>query len=352
VLTLDGSRGEGGGQILRTALGLSIVTGRPFRIEKIRAGRSKPGLLRQHLTAVRAAKEIGDAVVEGDALGSKALAFTPRGLRAGNHRFDIGSAGSATLVLQTILPALLHADAPSTITLEGGTHNPSSPPFPFLRDAFAPLLARMGVRLDLDLETAGFYPAGGGRMRAVVHPRSDLEPLLLLDRGEIRQRLVRVIAHRIPEHVARREIDTLGSLGWSDADAEIEEVQSPGAGNVLVASVRCDHVTEVFTGFGERGVRAEDVARRVAKEAQAWLDAGVPVGEHLADQLILPMALSSGASAFRTVAPSMHLTTQLETVRLFLERDFDVTEFGTGRYEIRCGRFDSRRTSASSSSAS
>jgi RNA 3'-terminal phosphate cyclase (ATP) len=336
VLILDGSRGEGGGQILRTALGLSIVTGRPFRIEKIRAGRSKPGLLRQHLTAVRAAKEIGDAVVEGDALGSKTLSFSPRGLRAGNHRFDIGSAGSATLVLQTILPALLHTDASSTITLEGGTHNPSSPPFPFLRDAFAPLLARMGVRLDVELETAGFYPAGGGRMRAIVHPRTDLAPLLLLDRGDIRERVLRVIAHRVPEHVARREIDTMRSLGWEEADTEIEEVQSPGAGNVLVATVRCEHVTEVFTGFGERGTRAEDVARRVAKEAQSWLDADVPVGEHLADQLVIPMALSSGASAFRTVAPSMHLTTQLETVRVFLDREFVSTDLGKGRHEIRC----------------
>lgn len=340
-LVLDGSRGEGGGQILRTALGLSIVTGRPFRIEKIRAGRSKPGLLRQHLTAVRAAKEIGDAVVEGDALGSKTLSFTPRGLRPGNHRFDIGSAGSVTLVLQTILPALLHADAPSTITLEGGTHNPSSPPFPFLRDAFAPLLARMGVRLDLELDTAGFYPAGGGRMRATVHPRRDLEPLVLLERGAVLQRFVRVIAHRIPEHVARREIDTLASLGWEDADTEIEEVRSPGAGNVLVATARCAHVTEVFTGFGERGTRAEDVARRVAKEAQAWLDADVPVFEHLADQLILPMALSSGASAFRTVAPSMHLTTQLETVRLFLDREFTATDEGRGVYRVATTRTQS-----------
>lgn len=341
MLILDGSRGEGGGQILRTALGLSIVTGRAFRIEKIRAGRSKPGLLRQHLTAVRAAKEIGDAVVEGDALGSKSLSFTPRGLRAGAHRFDIGSAGSATLVLQTILPALLHADAPSTIVLEGGTHNPSSPPFPFLRDAFAPLLARMGVRLDLTLERAGFYPAGGGLMRATIHPRRDLDPLVLLDRGDIVQRVVRVIAHRVPEHVARREIDTLASLGWSDADTAIEEVRSPGAGNVLIASVRCEHVTEVFTGFGERGVRAEDVARRVAKEAQGWLDAGVPVGEHLADQLVIPMALSSGESAFRTVAPSlhlsMHLTTQLETVRIFLERDFTLTDEGRGVHRVATG---------------
>lgn len=334
MLTLDGSRGEGGGQILRTALGLSIVTGRPFRIEKIRAGRSKPGLLRQHLTAVRAAKEIGDAIVEGDVLGEKTLSFTPRDLRPGNHRFDIGSAGSATLVLQTILPALLHAGAPSTVTLEGGTHNPFSPPFHFLRDAYAPLLARMGVRLGLALERAGFYPAGGGLMRATIHPRTDLEPLVLLERGAVLERIVRVIAHRIPEHVARREIDTLASLGWADADTEVEEVQSPGAGNVLMATARCEHVTEVFTGFGERGVRAEDVARRVAKEAQTWLDSGAPVGEHLADQLVLPMALSSGASAFRTAAPSKHLTTQLETVRAFLERDFTVTDEGRGVHRI------------------
>lgn len=184
-------------------------------------------------------------------------------------------------------------------------------------------------------------------MRATIHPKRDLAPLVLLERGEIVERVVRVIAHRVPEHVARREIDT---LAWTDADTEIEEVESPGAGNVLVATVRCEHVTEVFVGFGERGVRAEDVARKVAREAQSWLDAGVPVFEHLADQLVLPMALSSGACAFRTVAPTTHLTTQLETIRLFLERDFTLTDEGRGVHRVATAR--PTRSSPSRGSAS
>lgn len=335
MIVLDGSRGEGGGQILRTALGLSLVTGRPFRIERIRAGRSKPGLLRQHLAAVRAAEGVGAARVVGAELGSKTLSFEPNGIHAGSHHFDVGSAGSATLVFQTVLPALLRAEAPSHLTLVGGTHNHASPPFPFLADALAPLLARMGVRLELVLETAGFYPAGGGRFRAVVHPCVALSPLVLLERGAIRERHVRALLCRVPEHVAAREIATLTSeLAWRDADARMEEVRSPGPGNALVVAVRCEHVTEVFTGFGVRGVRAEDVARGVAREIRTWLEADVPVFEHLADQLVLPLALADGSSSFRTVAPSMHLVTQIETVRAFVDREIRIDDEGSGAHRV------------------
>lgn len=335
MIVLDGSRGEGGGQILRTALALSLVTGRAFRIEKIRAGREKPGLLRQHLAAVRAAEAVGAAAVEGAELGSKTLSFTPSGIHAGSHHFDVGSAGSATLVFQTVLPALLRAGAPSHLTVVGGTHNVAAPPFDFLAQAFVPLLARMGARIDLDLETVGFYPAGGGRFRAVVHPCATIAPLVLLERGAILERRVRALLGRVPEHVAEREIATLvRELAWPSADARAEQVQSPGPGNALVVTVRCEHVTEVFTGFGARGVRAEDVARGVVREIRAWLDAGVPVFEHLADQLVLPMALAEGASSFRTVAPSRHLTTQIETVRVFLDREIRVTDEGKGVYLV------------------
>lgn len=338
MIILDGSRGEGGGQILRTALALSLVTGRPFRIEKIRAGRSKPGLLRQHLAAVRAAEAIGAATVSGADLGSKTLSFAPSGIHPGDHHFDVGSAGSATLVFQTVLPALLRAGAPSHLSFVGGTHNEAAPPFPFLAQAFAPLLARMGARVDLELDAVGFYPAGGGRFRAVIHPCAAFAPLVLLERGAIVERQARSLLCRVPAHVAEREIATVvRELGWTDADARGEEVESAGPGNALVVTLRCEHVTEVFTGFGARGVRAEDVARRVVREVRAWLDAGVPVFAHLADQLVLPMALAEGRSSFRTVAPSMHLTTQIETVRLFLERDIRVVAEGKGAFRVDVG---------------
>lgn len=335
MIILDGSRGEGGGQILRTALALSLVTGRAFRIEKVRAGRERPGLLRQHLAAVRAATAVGAAAVEGAELGSKALSFAPRGIHGGSHHVDVGSAGSATLVFQTVLPALLRAGAASHLTLVGGTHNQAAPPFEFLARAFAPLLARMGARLDLELDAVGFHPAGGGRFRAVVHPCASLAPLVLLERGAILEQHVRALLSRVPEHVGEREIATLvHELGWPRADARSEHVGSAGPGNALLVTVRCEHVTEVFTGFGARGVRAEDVARSVVREIRAWLDAGVPVFEHLADQLVLPLALAEGASSFRTVAPSRHLTTQIETVRLFLDREIRVDDEGEGAYRV------------------
>src|SRR2546428_9297761 len=160
MITIDGSFGEGGGQILRTALSLSLATGTPFRIENIRAGRKKAGLLRQHLTAVLAAAEIGAAEIEGATLGSTMLTFTPKSVRAGEYRFAVGTAGSGTLVFQTILPALLRASAATRVTIEGGTHNSAAPPFDFLDRTFLPLIRKMGATVSLKLERYGFYPAG------------------------------------------------------------------------------------------------------------------------------------------------------------------------------------------------
>src|SRR5689334_21475989 len=168
MMRIDGSFGEGGGQILRTALGLSLATGRPFRIENIRAKRAKPGLLRQHLTAVEAAKQVGSAEVEGAALGSMTLSFAPGVVKGGNYHFTIGTAGSCTLVLQTILPALITAAEPSEVVIEGGTHNTMAPPYYFMEKTFVPVLNRMGADVALRLYRFGFYPAGGGKMAAVI----------------------------------------------------------------------------------------------------------------------------------------------------------------------------------------
>src|SRR5712675_2047994 len=162
MITIDGSEGEGGGQILRTSLALSLVTGQPFRMERIRAKRQKPGLLRQHLTAVEAAKTVGRAEATGGALNSQTLEFNPGPVTPGNYRFAVGTAGSATLVFQTVLPALLTASGHSTLTLEGGTHNPLAPPFDFLARSFTPLIHGMGPTVELELRTPGFFPAGGG----------------------------------------------------------------------------------------------------------------------------------------------------------------------------------------------
>ena len=204
-ITIDGSEGEGGGQILRTALALSLVTGRPFRIDGIRAGRKKPGLMRQHLTAVHAATAVSGARVSGADLGSRALSFEPGQVRGGDYRLAVGTAGSATLVLQTVLPALLFAREPSRLTLEGGTHNPIAPPFDFLARTFLPILRRMGASVDARLETYGFYPAGGGRFTVAIEPCTTLGRLSLLERGDTRVH-ARALVASLSENIAKREL--------------------------------------------------------------------------------------------------------------------------------------------------
>lgn len=310
MINIDGSVGEGGGQILRTSLALALVTGTAVRIAGIRKRRAKPGLLRQHLTAVRAAAEIGAAEVTGDALLSTEVTFVPKAIVAGMHTFAIGSAGSTTLVLQTVLPALLLADAPSTILLEGGTHNPMAPPFEHLAGAFLPLVERMGPRVTVQLERAGFFPAGGGRMIVNVTPVAKLAPFDLLERGDVTRVTGVATVANLPASIAVREAATartiLGGDERSFRPQVLREVSGPG--NVVAITVESAHVTEVFTSFGERALPAEVVAERAAREAKAYIEANVPVGEHLADQLLLPMAIA-GRGAFRTVAPSSHTTT-------------------------------------------
>ncbi|MBI3725193.1 RNA 3'-terminal phosphate cyclase [bacterium] len=318
MLELDGSTGEGGGQILRSALALSLVTGTPFSIEKIRAGRDVPGLRPQHRAAVRAAARVGNAHVEGDAVGSQRLVFTPQGITGGHHSFRVGTAGSATLVFQTVLPALLKASEPSSLFFDGGTHNPFAPPFDFIERAFLPLLARMGARVSLELERPGFYPAGGGSFTARTEP-SPLSPIEVLERGELRSKHVVAAVSRLPLDIVERELDTIGrALRWDRSCFERVAIPNArGPGNYIAIDIACEHVTEVVTAIGERGIRAEEVARRAVLEVREYLDSGAPVGKHLADQLVLLLALAGGGS-FRTGAPTPHTTTQIEVLSKFL----------------------------------
>jgi RNA 3'-terminal phosphate cyclase (ATP) len=318
-LTIDGSQGEGGGQILRTSLALSIATGRPFRIEHIRGGRPKPGLLRQHLTAVQAAAAVSGARLSGAELGSRQLAFEPSQVRGGDYRLAVGTAGSATLVLQTVFPALLLAREPSRLTLEGGTHNPYAPPFDFLARTFLPVLRRLGASVDARLERYGFYPAGGGRFTVAIEPCTGLGALTLLERGETRV-TVRALLASLPEVIAKRELSIIrGRLGLDRPLCQSEQISaSIGPGNVVTIAIESDQVTEVVTGFGMKGVSAEKVASAACDEAERYLAAGVPVGIHLADQLLVPMALGQGGS-FRTLKPTEHTRTNASVIRRFVD---------------------------------
>jgi RNA 3'-terminal phosphate cyclase (ATP) len=335
MLHLDGSAGEGGGQILRTALGLSLVTGTPFTIDRIRAGREKPGLLRQHLTAVRAAQEVGKAEVSGAAIGSRVLTFRPGVVNPGAYSFSVGTAGSATLVLQTVLPALLLAKAPSTILLEGGTHNAWAPPFDFLEKAFLPILSRMGAKVSLKLERRGFYPAGGGRFTSSIEPGSRLEALDLLERGKVRATRATAMVASLPSSIAQRELRVLERALSLDRTRlkSVEDRDSAGPGNVVQVEIESDHVTELFTGFGEKRVSAEAVAERLAKEVREYLESGAPVGEYLADQLLIPLALAGGGS-FVTTPLSPHSTTNIDVIEKFLPRKFQVDRSTETRHRV------------------
>ncbi len=337
MLQLDGSRGEGGGQILRTSLALAMITGKSFQLRQIRAGRPKPGLMRQHLTAVKAAAKVCGAETEGAELKSQHLTFSPGTVRPGEYRFDIGTAGSATLVLQTLLPALMTANGPSQLTLCGGTHNIHAPPFDFLAKAFLPLLRRLGPRVSARLVRPGFYPAGGGEVAISIQPAQSLEPFELIDAGRVVRRYATAMVSQLPQHIAERELATIQrKLGLSQRDTMIDDVRSTGPGNVVVIEIEREHVTEVFTGFGQRGVKAEKVATGAAREAKHYLDARVPVGEHLADQLLLPMALA-GSGCYRTMEPTPHTTTNVETIREFLEVAIEIEEIEKKVFEIRVG---------------
>jgi RNA 3'-terminal phosphate cyclase (ATP) len=336
MITIDGSEGEGGGQILRSSLALSLVTGKPFRMEHVRAKRQKPGLLRQHLTAFESARTISNAEVEGATLGSQTLEFRPGILVPGNYRFAVGTAGSATLVLQTVLPALLMAPGKSTLTLEGGTHNPLAPPYEFLERTFIPLLNRMGARVQLEFKAPGFYPAGGGRFHAGVEPMKKWSQINLLERGAIRKRAATVWLSQLPVSIGERELAKVREeLQWNADECRIQNVEHPkGPGNAVILELESEQVTEVFCGFGERGRPAEEVALEAIRQAQVWLNAGVPVDEHLADQLLLPMALAGGGR-FSTVTPSLHATTNAKIIERFLPVAIHFEQQGESKWSVK-----------------
>jgi len=337
LLTLDGATGEGGGQILRTALTLALVTGTPFRIERIRANRPQPGLQRQHLASVEAAMRVSGARVGGAALGATAMSFEPGPLKPGNYSFSIATAGSATLVLQTILPALMLGSSPSRLALEGGTHNPWAPPYDFLAQAFLPLVQRMGPRLETRLQRWGFYPAGGGRFELDVDPVARLTPLTLLERGRLKACRVRGVAGGLPRSLAARAVEAaFGALGLTGAYVDVREVPSAGPGHALLVELIFDNVCEVVSGFGQKGVKPEDMGAQAARQAREYLDADVPVGPHLADQLVLPLALC-GSGSFLTMPPTRHLTTNIEVVRCFLDVDLRCEAKGSGRWLVSAG---------------
>lgn len=335
MVVIDGSHGEGGGQVLRTALTLAVLTGQPVRIEHIRAGRGKPGLRPQHLTGVRAAGAVCEARLEGDELGSQTLTFVPGGpARPGEYTFDVteaargGSAGSVGLVLQTVLLPLALASSESHLTLRGGTHVPWAPPVSYLEHVFLPMLARMGVHTEVELVRWGFYPAGGGETRVrIVGREESLSPILLIERGELRRvwgtAVVANLPAHIPQRMATRACNVLAEAGLQ-AQVEPRRLRGAGPGAGIFLFAEYAHATAGFTAYGRKGLPAERVAEAACKDLLAHHRSGAPADPHLADQLVLPMALAEEESQVVTSQVSQHLLTNVWVVLQFLARELSV----------------------------
>ncbi|MCC7382974.1 MAG: RNA 3'-terminal phosphate cyclase [Deltaproteobacteria bacterium] len=332
---IDGAEGEGGGQILRTALAVSLITGEAFELTNIRARRKRGGLLAQHLAAVRAATAVGEAEVHGDTLESMHLIFRPKRITPGHHQFSVGTAGSAMLVLQTVLPPLLLADQPSKVRVEGGTHNPASPAYDFFERTFLPQLARMGADVRAKLIRPGFYPRGGGIVEAEIKPTGRWKPFTLLERGDLLYRRAVARVAGLSPSIAQREIKTFLNLaGWAPSETLTEVLDDRfGPGNVFLAELVFREVTEIASGFGERRVPAEAVAESVATAVKSYLALSAPVGEHLADQLLLPLAIGAGGT-FHTVPLTSHTATQIDTLRRFLNADVATTAREDGSVDV------------------
>ena len=336
MLKIDGR--DGGGQLLRSSLSMSLVTGQPFTMTAIRGQRPKPGLMRQHLTAVNAAVEVSDGSADGAVLGSTELVFAPKRLRGADYRFAIGTAGSACLLFQTLLPALLQADEPSTLRLEGGTHNPMAPTFDFLSECFLPVLRKMGADVELNLERYGFFPAGGGALVTKVVPRADgLAKVALLERCQLLRREIRVLSAHVPDGIGEREgtvaLSELASAGWDAEGVLVRAVDSAGAGNVVSIGFQSENVCEITTTFGERGKSGKRVALEAAKAMRDYLGTDAVVGRRLADQLLLPMALA-GAGEFLTMKPSHHTLTNAALIEEFLDVNIEMSEQEDGQWRI------------------
>lgn len=335
MLIIDGSQGEGGGQIIRTSVALSLVSGTPFQVKNVRANRDKPGLRQQHLTAVLAAAKIGDGHVEGAAVGANTFTFIPGVISPGDYTFSIGTAGSATLVLQAVLPPLMMASGPSIVRFEGGTHNVHAPPYDFLERTFLPLVNLTGPQVSIELGRYGFYPPGGGSFDVYIEPAAKPLRLDLLKLGTIRERGARALVVNLPDSIAERELAVVKTkMGLRDEELQSEISDNAiSRGTAVFIEIESENLTEVFTRIGERGVRAEVIAEEAADEALRYLERQAPVGEHLADQLLIPLALAGGGS-FATGPLSLHTTTNIEIIKKFLNVDIAVAKSTGGNNVI------------------
>ena len=335
MIEIDGTFGEGGGQILRTSLSLAAITGQAVHFVNIRAKRRKPGLMRQHLACVNAATEITGGHVSGAELNSQELTFEPGAIRGGDYHFAVGSAGSVTLIAQTVIPVLLNADKPSTVEIEGGTHVDQTPIFEFFDRVYLPALRGMGAEVTAKMDRVGFYPAGGGKIVLEIQPIKTWKHFECLQAGNLKRSLLTVMGHGVDEQImddeltiCKRKVD-----GKTVLRCMKQTVESPGPGNVLYAQMEYENITELFSICGAFNVSRREVGERVAGMLNKYLELNVPVGRFLADQLLLPMAIGAGGK-YLTSPPTKHSQTNIEVIRKFLNTDIKLENNENGTYII------------------
>ena len=332
MITIDGSFGEGGGQIIRTSLALCCITGRPLRMIRVRAGRPKPGLGHQHLTSIRAAQQICSAKVTGASLGSKEFTFVPGTVQAGSYEFDVGTAGSTTLVLHTIVLPLALVSGESQVTISGGTHNPMAPCYEYVESVWAPLCQLLNLHVSLSLGRAGFYPAGGGKIRAEIRGIGSPTALVarsFTERGAVVSidgfSAVARLPRSIAERQARQAVQRLAESGVAHDAITLRTLDAASPGTVLFIRCRHAHCTAAFFGLGARGKPAERVADEAVDQVLDYLGREGAMDPHAADQLVLPLAVAPGASCFTTTRITDHLVTHVEVLRQFLERRIELS---------------------------
>lgn len=322
MIIIDGSEGEGGGQVLRNACALSLVTGEPFTIEKIRAGRDQPGLMRQHLTAIEAACAIGGADCEGLQLGSDRIVFKPGSVTPGDYRFAVGTAGSTALVLQTVLVPLALADKPSRLVIEGGTHASMAPSFEFIAKCFLPVFERMGPCVYARIKRHGFFPRGGGRIEISIEP-APLRCIECVERGMLKERMGMVVFAslgdgQIPLRIRKAALKALPE--WEEDMIAIRDLPpDQGPGVAMTLDVAYEHVTEVVSGFGKLGLSAERIGNTAGRRMAGYEASGAFAGPYLQDQLLMPMAVAGGGT-FTSVKVSQHTRTAADIIAKFTGR--------------------------------
>ena len=335
MITIDGSFGEGGGQILRTSLSLAAITGTDVHFENIRACRPKPGLMRQHLACAKAVAEICGGELEGGELNSQQLTLKPGKIYGGDYRFVIGSAGNTLLLAQTVIPVLLFADKPSTVVLEGGTYTTKAPVYDFFERVYLPCLRKMGLEVSCRMDRIGFYPAGGGKVTLSVKPARVWGKLSLSERGDLRNARVTTIGSGLDESILSDELKIFqaGLVDMLKFHSEKKNVKCDGSGNVLIAELEYDNLTEIFSACGSYGVSRVSVARNAVTDAKQYLKNNWVVGQYLADQLMLPMAVGAGGD-YLTGKPTKHSETNRDVIRKFLDMDIKFIKDENEKQEI------------------